>query len=121
MNNCPMRSASLIPARICWTVRDGAAVGGVAAAELVVVDSLGAVLGAVEPLVSAVGGVGVVCAARPPPDVHPASATTITAAAMQTDLTGPLSRPVGAAARWWRTAPGDSHHAGCPSRGLLCA
>ncbi|HYU66068.1 MAG TPA: hypothetical protein VEK09_04905 [Jatrophihabitantaceae bacterium] len=62
------------------------------AAELAVGDSLGAVLGSVEPLVGVLGGVDVVCS---PPDVHPASATTITTAATPADLIRPLSQPVG--------------------------
>jgi len=96
-----MRSASLIPARICWTVRDGAEVGGVDAGEADVRRALRVVLGAVVPgSVRPLGGVVVgVGTAGPPPDVQPVSATTITAAATPMDLTGPLSQSAGARRR----------------------
>jgi hypothetical protein len=96
-------------ARICRMVRGGA-FGGVDGAELAVAEALGAaVLGWVDPLAGVVGVVGVVLG--PPPDVHPVSATTITAVATPMDLTRPLSQPVGAAARWWRPSPGHSYRA----------
>jgi hypothetical protein len=63
----------------------GDVLGGVAGA----VDSTGDVVGVVVGVVVAVGAVG------PPPDVHPASATTITTVATPMDLIRPLSQPVG--------------------------
>jgi hypothetical protein len=101
MNSCPTRSASGIAARICWTVRGGAEVGGVDAAEpadgdvLGVRDVLGGVAGAVDSTGDVVGVVVVIGAVGPPPDVHPASAPTITTAATPMDLIRPLSQPVG--------------------------
>jgi hypothetical protein len=95
MNSCPTRSASGIAARICWTVRGGAEVGGLVAAELVVGDVLGGVVRAVDSTGDVVGAVVAVGATvSSPPDVHPASATTVTTAATPMDLIRPLSQPV---------------------------
>jgi len=99
MNNCPTRSASGIAARICWTVRGGAELGRADAAELAVGGALGGVVGAVDSIgdvVRAVVGAGIaVEAVSTPPDVHPASATTVTTAATPVDLIRPLSQPIG--------------------------
>jgi len=67
------------------------------AAELADGDVLGGVASAVDSTVvgDVVGTVVAVGAAVPPPDVHPASATTITTAATPMDLIRPLSQPVG--------------------------
>jgi hypothetical protein len=95
MNNCPTRSASGIAVRICWTVRGGAELGRVGAAEPGVGDVLGGVVGADDSIGDVVVAVVAVGAVSPPPDVHPASATTITTAATPVDLIRPLSQPVG--------------------------
>ena len=64
------------------------------AAELAVGDVLGGVLGAVDATGDVVGAVVAVGAVSSPPDVHPASATTMTTAATPMDLIRPLSQPV---------------------------
>jgi hypothetical protein len=95
MNSCPTRSATGIAARICWTVPGGAEVSWVDAAELAVGDVLGGDAGAVDSTGDVVVAVVAVGAVSSPPDVHPASATTITTAATPMDLIRPLSQPVG--------------------------
>jgi len=101
MNSCPTRSPSGIAVRICWTVRGAAELGRVDAAELADGDVLGGVVGAVDSIGEVVGAVVAVGAVSSPPDVHPASAATITTAATiitvatPMDLIRPLSQQVG--------------------------
>ena len=65
------------------------------AAELGVGDLLGGLAGAVDSTGDVVGAVVAVGAVSSPPDVHPASATTINTAATPMDLIRPLSQPGG--------------------------